>query len=109
VVVLVETEAWLNTVANRKEQSGFHGTASGGADETVQQMNRTLDVFRPRGYDSFVVKVKNLKGGRGHEKDPISFHRSMSRPVTVHMDLRVYAFRKGGHHGRVLYLYRCWQ
>jgi len=62
VVVLVETEAWLNTVANRKEQSGLYGTASRGADEVIQQMNRTLDVFRPRGYDSSVVKVKNLRG-----------------------------------------------
>ena len=33
-------------------------------DEAIQQMNRTLDVFRPRGYDSSVVKIKNLKGGR---------------------------------------------
>lgn len=35
-----------------------------GAGEAIQQMNRTLDVFRPREYDSFVVKIKNLKGGK---------------------------------------------
>ena len=62
VVVLVETEAWLNTVANRKEQSGFHGTASGGADEAVQQMNRSIDTSPVSGYGSSVVKMKNLKG-----------------------------------------------
>ena len=44
VVVLVETEAWLNTVANRKEQSRLRGTASGGADEAVQQINGYIDV-----------------------------------------------------------------
>ena len=43
MVVLVETEAWLNTVANRKEQSGLCGTASGGADEVIRQMNRSID------------------------------------------------------------------
>jgi photosystem II stability/assembly factor-like uncharacterized protein len=31
-------------------------------------MNRTLDVFRPRGYDSSVVKIKNLKGEEGMRK-----------------------------------------
>ena len=62
VVVLVETEAWLNTVANRKEQSGLRGTASGGADEAVQQMNRSIDTSPVNGYGSSVVKVKNLKG-----------------------------------------------
>ena len=62
MVVLVETEAWPNTVANRKEQSGLCGTASGGADEAVQQMNRSIDTSPVNGYGSSVVKVKNLKG-----------------------------------------------